>query len=195
MAEVRCRNNQDNAVRKQLDLIESMQKAKQDYEDNIEEGEEDDMERYFYDTINKDITEPNQQDKYTAAIEKLDQIKKTQYLDTDNKQQEGEGDTIDELDDDMEQMLMDDIHQSMKDEAEDEEDSKYSETKSEFEIEYLSLIEEFSLAINSQNRKSLSLDKVTELSNRVWGLVDEWRNQDAVITKKWYKETMLKGIL
>ena len=194
MAEVRCRNNQDNAVKKQLDLIESMQKAKQDYEDNIEEGEEDDMERYFYDTINKDITEPNQQDKYTAAIEKLDQIKKTQYLDTDNKQQEGEGDTIDELDDDMEQMLMDDIHQSMKDEAEDE-DSKYSETKSEFEIEYLSLIEEFSLAINSQNRKSLSLDKVTELSNRVWGLVDEWRNQDAVITKKWYKETMLKGIL
>ena len=188
--------NQESAVKQQLDLIESMQKAKQDYEDNIEEGEEDDMEKYFFDTINKDIaTEINQPESYQQVMDKLEEIKRNQYLNPDNQQQEADEDVFDELDDDMEQMLMDDIHQSMQEEAEDDEESKYSEKKSDFEIEYFSLIEEFSVAINGDKRKSWPLDKVTELSNRVWGLIDEWRNQPSDTIKKWYKETMLKGIL
>lgn len=77
---------------------------------------------------------------------------------------------------------MNDIYQSMKEEAEVE-DNKYSEQKSDFELEYTALINEFSSTISCNSRKNLDLEKVTEIVNRVWDIIDDWRNQDKAVLK------------
>lgn len=141
----------------------------------IEDPEEDEMERYFLAAMSKEIdSDPcAQPDEYTQALTQLEKIKTTQEDDDDQDNQPNN--ELEGLEDDMEQMLMDDIHQSMKEEADYQDNT---DDKSDFENEYIELIEEFSAAINNSSRKVISLDKITELANRVWSLIDEWRNQD-----------------
>jgi len=168
--------------------MKSMQKAKKEFDSYVEapEEEEDDMEQYFLDTINNELThteEYEEIDQYTAALDKLEEIKKNQKDILPHADKIADGDQeYSDLEDDMETRLMDDICQSLKDELNEE--NKYQDNKTDFEIEYEELIQEFSIAINSKKRKSLNLEKITELANRVWALIDEWRNQDPQITEK-----------
>ena len=178
--------NQQDAYQQQTELMQSMKKAKFDYDINIEAAEEDDMEQYFMETMNKDLENSitgDVKDQYTEALEKLEEIKKNQHptqvhhdLTTDQAKD------FHEPEDDMEKRLVDDISQSLKEEAKDS--SEGQDTKNKFQIEYEELIQEFSYAINSKERKVLGLTKVTEISNRVWGLIDDWRNQDPRVIEK-----------
>lgn len=192
--------NQDDAYKKQQELMESMQKAKQEFDIYIEDPDEDDMEKLFLENMSTELqvsSTHQSQDQYSNALEKLEEIKKNQpqeELTDTNKQVEGD-DYLDQPEDDMEQKLLNDIHQSMKQETQQDEETKYEEDKTEFEIEYAKLIQEFSNIINNPNRKAVDLILITELSERVWNLIDEWRNQDPASTEKCYKETLLKGIL
>lgn len=192
----KCKNNRDDAIKKQKELIESMKKAKQDYDLNIEDADEDDMENYFLDNLSSEmITEVNplQQDKYAEALTKLEKIKRNQHEEdkfVETKDQNDE--ESDEPDDDMEERLMKDIHQSMKQETGYMEEDDTDHNKSEFEAEYASLIEEFQ---KFSRRVKPNIQKVIEITDRVWGLIDEWRSQDQSITASWYKETLLKGAL
>lgn len=176
-----------------------MQKARYDYDNNIEEPIEDDMERYFLESMCNELktslnTKP--QDDYSQALDKLEEIKRNQKDEpsTENEYTD-ETQDFEQPEDDMEEQLMSDIHESMKQEAEEDEESKYAEDKTPFEIEYAKLIQDFSIAINDKNRKSLELIKISDVTDRVWQIIDDWRNQDPAILEKCYKETLLKGIL
>lgn len=177
-----------------------MQKARLDYDINIEEADEDDMDNYFLDSMWNELrTSSNipDEDKYTTAISKLEEIKRNQSndnYDVQDTEYEDENQEETQPEDDMESKLMNDIYQSMKDETEVE-DNKFSEQKSDFELEYTALINMFSSTISSKSRKNLDLEKVTEIVNRVWDIIDDWRNQDKAVTKNCYKETLLKGVL
>jgi hypothetical protein len=192
----RCRNNRDNAIKKQQELMESMKKAKQDYDLNIEDEDEDDMEDYFLDNLSSELVtqdNPSQQNKYTDALTKLEEIKKSQSEEDKFAEDEDQDDEYpDEPDDDMEERLMKDIHQSMKQETSQLEEVGTDDNKAEFAAEYASLIEEFQ---KFSRRLKPNIKKISEITDRVWRLVDEWRNQDRRITLNWYKETLLKGLL
>ena len=175
--------NRDDAIKKQQELIESMKKAKQDYDLNIEDADEDDMENYFLDNLSSELvteSNPPQQDKYVEALTKLEEIKKNQHEEehkfTTSKHPIEED--SDEPDDDMEERLMKDIHQSMKQETGQLDEDDADHNKTEFEAEYASLIEEFQ---KFSRRLKPNIQKVSEISDRVWRLIDEWRNQDQSI--------------
>lgn len=143
-----------------------MQKAKEEFDNNFDApDDEDDMEKYFYESMCNELESGNllnQNDQYSNALSKLEEIKRIQN-DSESKDQkitEGNQEYC-ELEDDIEARLMDDINQSLKEEANEERD--YQDDKTEFQLEYEELIQEFSYAINSKQRKLISVNKVTEI--------------------------------
>ena len=173
--------NQSEAAQKQMELMASMQKARTDFDNNIEDFEEDDMEQQFLDNMsselvaNADFTNP---DKYVQALDELEKIKNNQKeeekFDSDLKNEYP--DDYDEPEDDLEVNLMNEINKSLQNEKVD------NSVNSSFKNEYASLIQEFSNSINS-NRKKLPLIKISELTDKVWNLIDDWRNHDKKTTE------------
>ena len=136
------------------------------------------------------------EDKYSDVMQKLEQIKTKSNKSeaNDGVQDTNEAPQDDEdIDDNLEARLMDDITQSMK--AEANEESKSGISQSGFQKEYEKCIQEFSYAINSKNRKTITLTKISEVTSKVSDLIDGWRDQDPNETSKCYKETLLKGKL
>lgn len=181
MGDSKMNQNQSDAAKKQMELMESMQKARTDYNNNIDDAEEDDMEQQFLDDMsselvaNADYTDP---DKYVQALNKLEEIKNNQYeeekFDSDvNKDYQYD---YDQPEDDLEEKLMSEINRSLQDEKFD------NSTNSNFKNDYASLIQEFSNSING-NRKKLPLIKISELTDKVWNLINEWRNNDRETTE------------
>ena len=171
--------NQNEAMRKQQELMASMQKAKLDYNDTYDEYEDDDMEQEFLKNMTNELaanTNVDDSDQYIAALDKLEEIKKNQNDADPQAQNQAREDEYDQPDDDMEERLLKDIDQSLKEETKD------IDINSNFKEEYNKLIQDFSNLINS-NRKAIPLVKISNVTDRVWALIDDWRDQEAANLK------------
>jgi hypothetical protein len=183
--------NQSDALRKQEELMESMQKARTDYDNNVDDLVEDDMEQQFLENMSNELVanaEIEGPDKYVQVLDKLEEIKNNQYeeekIDPAHKEEhtdefeypEEYPDVYDTPNDYLEEKLMKDINKSLQDEKCD------NPTNNTFKNEYASLIQEFSNSINL-NRKKLPLIKISELTDRVWNMIDDWRNNDQQTTE------------
>ena len=182
------KNNQNDAMKQQKEFMDTMQKAKLNYDLNIEDPEEDEMEKLFLENMDHELeanAEYEQTDQYTSALTKLEEIKQTHNQDNNYIPcKPSINEEFGQLEDDLEEQIMNDSHQMMEEEKLEE---------SDFKSKYNKLIQDFSNAI--QNRKNFPLIQVSEITDRVWEMIDDWRNFESVKTEGCYKETLIKGIL
>lgn len=186
------KSNHNDALKQQEELIRTMQQAKQDYDIYIEDPEEDDMEKEFLQSMSNELksnTDYNQADQYTEALSKLEEIKNNQKdIEEVKLPNQNVNEEFGQLDDDLEQQIMSDNQHLMKGDK-----GESHEVGSGFKQKYDNLIQEFSIAI--ENKKNLPLKEVSNITDKVWSLVDEWRDQSISDTQRLYKETLIKGVL
>lgn len=181
IGKMNMQQNKDDAFKRQQELMQSIQQAKSNYDDCIDDPAEDDMEKYFLESMSSELvanSEPTCQDQYVDALSKLEEIKRNQCKEETNGEILNDNDN-DQPDDDLEERLMNDIHQSMKQESGQIEESKDCQDKNKFEEEYASLIQEFQKF--SRHDKPI-LKTISSVTDRVWNLIDDWRDQDSKTT-------------
>jgi len=192
IGETNLKNNQDDALKQQEEFMKIMQQAKQDYEIYIDDPEEDDMEKEFLQSMSNELqstAQYEQTDQYTAALTKLEEIKKNQNdLEEVKKPTSNDNDDFGQLDDYLEEQITNEYQHLM-----DEDNLDSNQPESRFREKYDNLIQNFSEAI--KNRQNLPLIEISNITDKIWDLVDEWRDHDLTQTKEWYKETLIKGVL
>mmetsp|Transcript_31940 Transcript_31940/g.31341 ORF Transcript_31940/g.31341 Transcript_31940/m.31341 type:complete len:162 (-) Transcript_31940:1904-2389(-) len=158
-----------------------MQQAKQDYEIYIDDPEEDDMEKEFLQSMSNELqstAQYEQTDQYTAALTKLEEIKKNQNdLEEVKKPTSNDNDDFGQLDDYLEEQITNEYQHLM-----DEDNLDSNQPESRFREKYDNLIQNFSEAI--KNRQNLPLIEISNITDKIWDLVDEWRDHDLTQTKE-----------
>lgn len=181
------KTQKDQALKQQEMMIKAMQQVKQDYDIQIEDPEEEDMETQFLQSMSEELhanVQSEQTDQYVEALSKLEEIKNSEA----NLQAEvvpPTGEDFGQLDDDLERQIMSDNQQLLE--------GDLSSQSNGFREKYDQLIQKFSTVID--NRTMLQLVEVSDITDRVWNLIDEWRDFGSEDTQGCYKETLIKGLL